>query len=315
MRRAAVIVHASRLHRPAGVRRLIERELSRRGWAPPLWLETTAADPGAGQGRAALAAGVDLVLVVGGDGTVRSVLGSLVGSSVPVGLVPSGTGNLLARNLRIPLTKRRAVRYAVDGAARPLDLLRWSADGGRSGVAAVMVGLGADAAVLADTNETVKKWTGQAAYVVAGRRHIRAIPVPTQVAVEDGQTGRAELRDVEVAEEGSGVERLVRDASLVEIGNVGSLMAGVTLLPSADPTDGRLDVLVASPLNGRDVGRMIAGVLLQRSRDRLLDRRSGTAVAVECERPVLCQVDGDVIGAVSRLRVEVLPGAVQVVAR
>lgn len=297
-RRVAVVVNTSRLRRPAALRSLIERELFHRGWEPPLWLPTTATDPGTGQARAARDAGADLVLAVGGDGTVRAVLQALAGSDTPVGLIPSGTGNLLARNLRIPLTARRSLRLALDGTPTPIDLLRWEgteADGRRrSGTAAVMVGMGADAAVLHDTDEALKRRVGQGAYIVAGLGHVKAIPVPTSITIDGGAP-------------------LVRDASLVEIGNVGDLMVGVSLLPGASVNDGLLDVLVASPRGALDVAKMIGGVLLQQSHDQLLDRRSGRRVVVEMEWPVLCQVDGDLVGEVQRLEVGVLPGAVSVV--
>ncbi|PZS21372.1 MAG: hypothetical protein DLM61_28125, partial [Pseudonocardiales bacterium] len=81
----------------------IARVCAELGWAPPLWLETTVEDPGGGQARSALAAGADLVLVCGGDGTVRHVARVLAGSGTPLGLLPTGTANLLARNLAIVL--------------------------------------------------------------------------------------------------------------------------------------------------------------------------------------------------------------------
>ena len=74
------------------------------GWAEPLWLETTAEDTGVGQAREALKAGVDVVIAAGGDGTVRCVAEVLAGTGTPMGLVPLGTGNLLARNVGVDIT-------------------------------------------------------------------------------------------------------------------------------------------------------------------------------------------------------------------
>jgi diacylglycerol kinase (ATP) len=95
------------------------------GWAPPLWLETTVEDPGGGQARVVLAAGADVVLACGGDGTVRHVADVLAGSGTPLGLVPIGTANLLARNLVIALDDpARATRMALSGTNRALDVGR-----------------------------------------------------------------------------------------------------------------------------------------------------------------------------------------------
>ena len=78
--------------------------LAAAGWGEPTFYETTIEDLGAGVTRQALDAGADAVLVAGGDGTVRAVAETMSGSSIPLTIVPSGTGNLLARNLLLPLT-------------------------------------------------------------------------------------------------------------------------------------------------------------------------------------------------------------------
>ena len=91
------------------------------GWAEPLWLETTEDDPGYGQAREALAQGVDLVCALGGDGTVRTVGSALVDSGVPMGLLPAGTGNLLARNLSLPVGLSHGTKVALTGVDSAID--------------------------------------------------------------------------------------------------------------------------------------------------------------------------------------------------
>lgn len=291
-RRLAVIYHPRKVRDLTVLHGLVTHEATARGWEPPIWLATTEHDPGGGMARAAVESSADLVLVAGGDGTVREVCQALTGTGTHVGILPSGTANLLARNLGVPLDAGRAVTVALTGAPTPLDLMRY--DGGKvRGVAAVMIGLGADAAVLRDTNEALKRAIGPAAYVWAGRGHVRARPVDARVTV-DGQ------------------EPIVRAASLVEIGNVGDLYPGVSLMPAASAHDGSLEVLVASPQTSVDVARMIGGVLRQASEEPLIDRASGGVVEAEFARPVLCQVDGDVVGEVRRIRLEVVPDAVRV---
>lgn len=222
------------------------------------------------------------------------MLGALAGNPVPVGLIPSGSGNLLATNLSLPLDAARAVRVALDSPARPLDLLRVEVDDDAPRWAVAMVGAGADAAVLRDTSERVKRAVGPLGYLLAGLRHVDVDPVATTVTL-DGDTDRL-------------------DASLLLVGNVGSLHPGVTLLPAADPSDGRLDLLVATPSVRSEVLAMISGVLTRRRDIAGLERRSGHEVAMLAEHPVPFQIDGDVVGDVTRVRVTVSQGAALIVA-
>ncbi|HEY4421453.1 MAG TPA: acylglycerol kinase family protein, partial [Pseudonocardia sp.] len=107
----AVVANPIRIE--PGTRRRIESVCASLGWAPPLWLETTVEDPGTGQARIAIERGADVVLACGGDGTVRAVAQALAGTGVAMGLVPAGTGNLLARTLGNPDDVTSAVRVAL----------------------------------------------------------------------------------------------------------------------------------------------------------------------------------------------------------
>jgi diacylglycerol kinase family enzyme len=164
---------------------------------------------------------------------------------------------------------------------------------GREEIALVMAGLGADAAVLADTREPLKRLIGAGAYLFAGMRHVRARPVHTSIAVD-------------------GAPPVWGYTSLVGIGNVGELRPGVALMPEADAADGRLDVVAASPRHARDVLRMMAGTLVGSRREPGLDRYRGARVEVTTASPVPCHVDGDILGEVTSLTVEVLPAALRV---
>ena len=87
----------------------------------PTFFETTIEDLGAGVTRQALDAGADAVMVAGGDGTVRAVAETMSGSGVPLTIIPSGTGNLLARNMLLPLTDPAAmVQATFDGDPHPV---------------------------------------------------------------------------------------------------------------------------------------------------------------------------------------------------
>src|SRR5512140_289518 len=79
--------------------------------------------------KRAVKAGCDVLVVVGGDGAVLHVSRELAKSRIALGIIPTGTGNLLARNLGIPRNTRDAVRTIVSGRHRQIDLGRASVDG------------------------------------------------------------------------------------------------------------------------------------------------------------------------------------------
>lgn len=208
----------------------------RQHFAPSLWIETTADDPGKGMAREALEAGVDLVIAAGGDGTVRSVAAALRGTGMPLGLVPIGTGNLFARNLEIPVNDQAdAVVLAFAGLDRAVDVIVADvtrADGTEeTHVSLVMSGIGIDAAMISNTNPDLKKRVGWLAYVDAG---LRALPAskPFRV-VHRLDTGRHHRSKV----------------SSILVANLGYLPGNIELIPDAEIDDGKLDVVVLAPRN------------------------------------------------------------------
>ncbi|MGH8375017.1 MAG: diacylglycerol/lipid kinase family protein, partial [Pseudomonas sp.] len=121
----AVVVNPSHVDDLERLHARIAQVCAELGWASPLWFQTTVEDPGEGQAAAALAAGADVVLVCGGDGTTRHVAQVLAGSGTALGLLPMGTGNLLARNLAIASNDPvKATRTALSGDTRAVDVGR-----------------------------------------------------------------------------------------------------------------------------------------------------------------------------------------------
>jgi diacylglycerol kinase (ATP) len=285
--RLAVVCNPATVDDPESLRAELKRRDATSGL---IWLETTEEDPGAGQTRQALDAGAELVLVCGGDGTVAACAGVLAGTGVPMALVPTGTGNLLARNLDLPLDVPPALDRALGGRRRTIDLL--DAAGRRF---AVMAGLGFDAALIRDTGEQAKKRHGWVAYVGGGLRALRSTP-------------RARY---EVRVDQRPVHRI--RALGVLVGNVGELQGGITVLPGADPSDGLLDVIVLAPHGWRDVLVLAWRILRRRPNERPQAQLSrGRRVEIRSDRAVPVQFDGDYAGEQEELTVTVLPGAVAV---
>ena len=288
MPRVAVVANPTKSGDPYWERRVLG-VLERAGLPGATWLPTTAADPGPGQARQALADGADLVVVCGGDGTVRSVATVLAGTDVPMALLPSGTGNLLARNLQIPLEVGAAAAVAAHGRTRAIDVGR-TQDGE---CFLVMAGTGFDAAMLRDTSDRAKVWLSWAAYVLAGSRHLRG-PLATYSLEIDG---------VSVQRQGRGVL----------VGNVAELQSGFELLAGARPDDGLLDVAVLGPLSLRGWLRLIRRAGLGRDPgEQVFERWTARTVTVRSEPAQPVQYDGDLVDAAIALRCRAEPGALRV---
>lgn len=120
---AAVIFNPSKTADGERLRELVRQVCAEIGLGEPLWFETTVEDPGRGQTHEALHRGASVVIAAGGDGTVRAVASVMAGTGVPMGLLPVGTGNLLARNLDLPLgDDRETVAVALTGRTRAIDI-------------------------------------------------------------------------------------------------------------------------------------------------------------------------------------------------
>lgn len=290
---AAVIYNPVKVVGVETFRELVGATLAEHGYDEVLWLPTEVDDPGVQMARRALDADVDLVLVAGGDGTVRVVMGELADTGQALAILPSGTGNLLARNLGIPLDLERAMRLAVRRETTAVDLIEARLPDGVQH-AAVLAGLGIDAEIMGDTDEALKKRIGVAAYVVAGAKNLQTGPMQVTITVDDQPPISAK-------------------ATLVSVGNVGELQEGVAIMPDASAHDGLLDVLVATPQGGLDMAQMITDVLTEAGDGPNIARYTGRKVRLQVPDGVKCQIDGDLVGNVDDVTFEVQPGAVELV--
>jgi YegS/Rv2252/BmrU family lipid kinase len=286
----AVVANPTKIE--PGTRRRIESVCAGLGWAEPLWLETTVEDPGTGQARLAVERGADVVLACGGDGTVRSVAQALAGTGVAMGLVPAGTGNLLARTLGTPDNVAAAVRIALTGDDRKIDVGRIRVDGSADEhVFLVMAGTGFDAAIMESTPEALKVRVGPLAYVISGLRAMRGRRTRVTLTLDDGTPLRRRTRTVVV-------------------GNSGTLLGGLVLMPSATIDDGVLDVVNIAP-KGLAGWVAVAGRVISKRRagNSRVEHWQARSILIEAEAPQPSQLDGDPIGDATRLQIRVEPAA------
>ena len=282
------------------------------------WHETGEDDPGLGAARGAVEAGADVVLAAGGDGTVRAVAEHLAesGARAELGIIPLGTGNLLARNLGVPLKDLTAAfERALTGEAIPLDIgwARLAVDGetdGKRYAFTVMAGFGIDAHMITETDDDLKGRAGWLAYVESLGRALSA----------------SEVIDIRLS--GQNLEPSDEQAHTLLIGNCGSLQGGMTLLPDADPSDGELDLLVLSADSIPGWADTMRNLVWDNGLRRLLSPSSSeedqaknsdsathrriTELTVELDEPRVFEVDGDALGETNRVEISVQPGAVRV---
>ena len=166
-RRVAVVYNPIKVDEDV-FRRLVSAKAAEHGFAEPTFYQTTPADAGEGVTRLAVAAGAELVLAAGGDGTARIVTTTLRDTGVVGAIIPIGTANLLARNLGISLDIQRALDIALTGQARAIDLAQLVIDYDDENPVYFtgMAGIGFDAALMRDTDTWLKKTVGSAAYLV-----------------------------------------------------------------------------------------------------------------------------------------------------
>jgi YegS/Rv2252/BmrU family lipid kinase len=292
-KRCAVVYNPSKIIDLSTFRRLVEFELSSRGWATAIWLETMIDDAGKAMTATAVDQKVDLVLGAGGDGTIRQVCAGLADTGIPFGLIPVGTGNLLARNLGIPLDGNAALDVAFDGVDSEIDVVRLTVDGTTTDDFMVMAGIGIDAVIMQTTDPNLKKAVGSAAYFVAAAQNAKHPALHATIQVDDDPPFR-------------------RKAHVIVVGNVGYLQANIPLIPDARADDGLIDLIVASPVGVRDWVRIFTQVMTRRRDDRQLDRMTGRRISIKVEEGDQYQMDGDTEGHCHEMVAEVRPGALTI---
>ena len=282
------------------------------GWEHPAFYPTTVEDAGQGLTREALKRGVDVVLVAGGDGTVRAVAEAIAGSGVPLAIIPSGTGNLLARNLGLPLGHPGAmIRAALGDNRHPIDI-GWAEVtrlGGEKSEHAfvVLAGIGLDADMIANTRSDLKKTVGWIAYVDGAARSLaKAQAFRTVYQVGTGRLHSTKVHSILFA-------------------NCGTLPAGIELVPDASISDGALDIAVIratgffgwlnvwrkiwwdnSVLRRSKVGRK---ALEHHSKNAAVHYFRGDVAEAATTKPTAAQIDGDEFGEAVRMTCRVDAGA------
>lgn len=230
--------------------------------------------------REAARLGYRAVCVVGGDGTLAEAATGLADTSVPLALIPRGTGNQVARNFKIPLAFEHAVEVAIHGEPTEIDMGRID---GRS--FALVAGAGFDAAVMAAATRELKERWGFAAYIYAAvKEGLAATPARFHIQADD--------RELEIS------------AVSVMIANVGALFAGylplqlaLTASPLSAWKDGLFDIIIIAPRTAPEWASVLwnAARLNFGGNNQVIHMQART-VTINADPPIAVQIDGDPAG-------------------
>lgn len=295
MTRALVVGRRRKGHKIAQVIRDTRRRMEAAGWT----VDTALVDRKSElrhHAAHAVKAHVDVVVAVGGDGAVLQVVQELAETEVALGIVPMGTGNLLAGNLGIPRRTDRAIDVLVGGGRRRIDLGRVTV-GGKHELFTVACGIGFDAEVMKATTKSHKLRWGKLAYVASAFSQRRRVRDVTHEITLDGVTSTME-------------------ATQVFIANFGRMGLAMEPRLQIQPDDGVLDVIVvraSGSLSGLLAGweALRQGEMGDSSEGHVF-RAQAREVGIETQPSRLVETDGSVIGT-TPIKASIRPAALTVV--
>ena len=257
--------------------------LAERGVHDPIWYQVPKSKKAPEKAERAVENGADVLLVWGGDGTVRRCLDAVAGTGVPIGILPAGSANLLAGNLGIRNDLDAALETALHGSIRLLDVGRLNGER-----FAVMAGTGFDAVMVRDADDR-KDQLGRFAYIVSGINAVSTDRVPTTIDVD-------------------GHRWFEGWTSCVLVGNVGVVTGGLTVFPNAQPDDGELEIGVVTADGPWEWARVLTGVVRRKpARSPLVRITKGKHFEVCLGRDLPYEVDGGDRDPAKRLDIHVEP--------
>ena len=268
------------------------------GLSEPKLYETDPDDSGFAAVQRAKDDGAQLVVVTGGDGTVRAAAKALMNSDVQMGIIPTGTGNLLARNLHLPINDIQAcISIAFNGVVRPIDVISLDmlyADGTRENMVSVVIaGAGYDAEIMHSTSDRLKAAAGWLAYTEAGVRNLRGKRHAVTISTDDGESKRYRLRSAMIA-------------------NCGYLTGGINMVPEAAIDDGLLDVALLDPRHLVDWIQVATAALKPKTKSPRVTTFQARSCKMVFEEPLVAQIDGDPIPKTKEIVAKNIPDSLQV---
>jgi YegS/Rv2252/BmrU family lipid kinase len=259
---------------------------------------TNAYGDAAKQAREAAESGANIVVAYGGDGTVMEVVNGLLGTSVPMGILPGGTGNVLSIEVGIPQTLAEAAKAIVseNNVVRQIDVGQCdAADWDESRYFLLRIASGFDAQRINMTSRELRDKYGRMAYFIGA---LQAVPESKSVRY----TFTLDGEDVEV----EGFTCLVENA-----GNMG--IPGVSLASDVSISDGLLDVFCVYNLDFNSLTSAVKSITNQPLDPESFQHWRASEITIDSEPPQPIVGDGEKWGE-TPVTVKVLPGAIGVIA-
>jgi YegS/Rv2252/BmrU family lipid kinase len=275
----------------ADVHAALDRHFSAEIWTQEIY-ETTGDEQVADIVRTALERGCDLVVAAGGDGTVSEVAEALVHTDIPLGIIPVGTANVLARELGLPLDLEGACALlAGERATNSIDAMQVG-----DKAFFLQIGIGIDSLMIRDTDRAAKRRFGRAAYLWTALKWLIGYQPRRFTIAVDGRRLRPRAAQVLIAN--GGVQG----------------MPPFSWGPHNSPDDGRIDVCVVSARSLSDYLRVGWQVLIghRRRGPNISYYSAERSIVVDADRPLPVQADGEILGE-TPVQVQVIPDAVVVV--
>jgi diacylglycerol kinase (ATP) len=267
----------------------LRKTLATYGITEPLWHEVPKSRFVPKKAKELLRAGVDLIFLWGGDGTVQRCIDAVAGAPVTLAILPAGAANLFAHNLGIPADIEGAVKLGLHGHRRTLDVGRVNGE-----LFAVMAGTGFDAVMIRDADAGLKDRLGVLAYVWTGAKGVGRDPVKTRITVD----GEAWFKG---------------KASCVLIGNMGGILGGISAFPDASPDDGRLDIGVVTAEGAWEWARtLVRSVVGEAAASPFVQTTSGKAFDVRLANGMPYELDGGARKKTKRLKIKIKPASITV---
>lgn len=287
MEAIAVIAHKKK-NLGGGLNEL-RRLLAERGYVAPLWFEASKSRSMGKLARDAVDQGATLLFIWGGDGSVQRCVDAIVDLEIELALLPAGTANLLATNLKIPTNLSKAVDIGLDGLTQRLDV------GVMNGKCfTVMAGIGFDAVTMKAADGTLKDRFGRLAYLWTGAKALRVNARQTKIRV-DGSTW------------------FKGKATCVLVGQMNSVASGISIFPNSQPLDGLLEVGVVTAKSARQWVRVIARLALgSADHSPFTEMTQGRRIEVTLEHPSRYELDGGARKKRRSHKIVVKPGAIAV---
>lgn len=240
--------------------------------------------------RQAVKQGQDVVIAAGGDGTINEVIQALAQTEVKLGILPAGTTNVLARELKIPLNFQGALNCLPTAEAFRVDLGRVN-----HRYFMLMAGIGYDAEVVRDINPQLKAVAGKSAVVTSGVMNLfNHQPFKVKLRCRDAQGKKHTLR---------------RRVMQIFVFNAATYATDFKIAAEARMDDGVLELLVFKSKRFQDTFQSLLALLLRRHKEWTdVEQLEIQSVHISARTPAPLQIDGDTIGT-TPVKIEVVPKA------